>query len=57
MQASEDVLIAFDLKLELLISRSHILHLLIYDLLHFEQISLILLIHVVKVVMQHLERL
>ena len=57
MQASEDVLIAFDLKLELLVCRTHVLHLLIYQLLHFEQISLILLIHVVKVVMQHLERL
>ena len=54
MQAAEDVLIAFDLKLELLVCRTHVLHLLIYDLLHFQQVSLILLIHVVEIVVQHL---
>ena len=54
MQAAEDVLIAFDLELELLVSCTHVLHLFIDDLLHFEQISLILMIHVVEVVMQHL---
>lgn len=57
MQASEDVLIALNLKLELLVGRAHVLHLLINDLLHFEQVSLILLIHAIKVVVKDLKRL
>ena len=57
MQASEDVLIALNLKLELFVGRAHVLHLLINDLLHFEQVSLILLIHAIKVVVKDLKRL
>ena len=57
MQTTEDVLIALNLKAELLVGRTHVLHLLIDNLLHFEQITLILLIHVIEVVVEDLKRL
>ena len=55
MQTTEDVLIALNLKTELLVGRTHVLHLFIDHLLHFKQITLILLIHVIEVVVEDLK--
>ena len=57
MQAAEYILIALNFELELLVRRTHVLHFLIDHLLHFKQISLILLIHLIEVVVQDLKRL
>ena len=51
MQAAEQVLIPLYLEDKRLVGCSHIFHLLIDQLLHLNQVGLVLRIHVVEVVM------
>ena len=55
MQTSEQILISLKLKDELLVSCSHVFHLLIDHLLHLDHLLFVLGGHVVEVVMEHLQ--
>ena len=56
LEGTEETLVAFKFKDKLLIRSAHVFHLLVNHLLHLEQLSFVLLCHLVEVIVQDLQR-